>query len=240
MSKALEDFIKKQLSNKMLSGEAKSYSAFKHKEGLNPLGDYAKTVEGLYANKQQGLASYGNNYRNLANKGLQNSGFASYISAKSLSDYNRDVGRARMQMASDEAAVLGDYASYLDDYTKAQSSLKNSVKDQLMQSGILNLKDAVDYGLGMGLSRENAEAAGLEAYSANKRKVFNGIIEQAASLGLDKTGAVMLAEKMGLTHADAEELGAEIDELLKYYGSISEGYLKYLEENSKSNTRTFN
>lgn len=240
MSNTLEDFIKKYLSNRSLDSEVKSYRTFKHTEGLNPLGDYARAVEQLYSSKQQGLASYGKNQRNLANKGLQNSGFADYISAKSLTDYNSGLAKAKAKMSSKETESLDSYASYLERYSRGQRSLKNSVKSHLLQSGTLNLSDAVSYGLEMGLSRENAEAAGLEAYNSNKRKVFDAVLEQAANLRLDRNGAVLLGEKMGLGYADAEELGEEIDEMLKYYGSISEGYLRYLEENSKSNTRTFN
>lgn len=240
MSKSLEDFIKKYLNNKLIDNEPRSYSDYKMSSGIDTVGDFTKTVENLYATKKRGLASYGRNYRNLANKGLQNSGYASYISARALDNYDTGVSKASLARSKSEAELLGGYASYLEKYQSKQSSLKSKVTSHLTDTGELNLDDAIAYGIENGLNLENATAVGTATYSANKRRAFNSIIEEAASLGLDKEGAILLGKKMGLGDKDADELGEEIDELLKHYDSISEGYIKYLEENSQSNTRTFN
>ena len=61
-------------------------------------------------------------------------------------------------------------------------------------------------------------------------KVFNSILEQTVRLGLDSEGARQLAVKMGVSDEDAKSFAEEIQELLDYYGNISEEYLEFLEQ----------
>ena len=114
------------------------------------------------------------------------------------------------------------------------------MSSHLIDKGVVNLDDAVAYGIAQGLSKEDAIAIGNNVYSVNKQKVFNDILSQSATLGLDRDGAVMLAKKMGVTEIDAQAFGDEIDEMLKHYSSISEGYLEYLKQQSEKTTNTFN
>ena len=136
--------------------------------------------------------------------------------------------------------MLGGYADYLEKYEKQQNALKKSVSSHLIDKGVVNLNDAVAYGIAQGLSEADAIAIGNNVYSVNKQMVFNDILSQSATLGLDREGAVMLAKKMGVTESDAQAFGDEIDEMLKHYSSISEGYLEYLKQQSQKNTNTFN
>lgn len=235
----LEEFMKKYISNQRLAGSADSFDIYKHKNGINYDRTFTKAVKSLYADQKRNSASYGQNYRNISNKGLQNSGYAEYINAISSSKYNSGLDRLKDERGTALTKALGGYTSYLQRYADKQTSLKKSVTSQLINNGIVNLNDAVSYAIGQGLSEEDAIAVGNNAYSVNKRKVFNSILEQSASLGLDKDGAIMLAKKMGFTDDDAAEIGEEVSEMMKHYRDISSEYLEYLEQKSNQITNTF-
>ena len=236
----LEDFMKKYIANASITNGADTLDAYMHKNGINYDRTYSRAVESLYANKAKNSAGYGRNYRDLSNKGLQNSGYARYVDSLSNSSFYKGLTAAKGERDLAEAKTLGEYSSYLEQYKKQQNALKESVSSHLIDKGVVNLNDAVAYGIAQGLSKEDAIAIGNNVYSVNKQKVFNDILSQSPALGLDRDGAVLLAKKMGVTEIDAQAFGDEIDEMLKHYSSISEGYLEYLKQQSEKTTNTFN
>ena len=102
----------------------------------------------------------------------------------------------------------------------------------LVDNDVVDINTAVAYGMSAGLSEEDALLIGRTAYEVTKQKVLNSILEQTASLGLDKDGAKLLAIKMGISDDDADELAEEVAEMLRYYQNISEDYLEFLEQRS--------
>ena len=236
----LEDFMKKYIANATITNGADSLDVYKHKNGINYDRTYSRSVESLYSDKARNGSGYGQNYRDLSNKGLQNSGYASYVDSLSNRTFYNNLIALKGERDLAEAKMLGGYADYLEKYEKQQNALKKSVSSHLIDKGVVNLNDAVAYGIAQGLSEADAIAIGNNVYSVNKQMVFNDILSQSATLGLDREGAVMLAKKMGVTESDAQAFGDEIDEMLKHYSSISEGYLEYLKQQSQKNTNTFN
>ena len=236
----LEEFMRKYINNQSLAGRADSFDTYKHKNGINYNRAFQRAAESLYSDKKRNLSSYGQNKLNISNKGLQNSGYARYVDDRADDLYNRDLSKLESARNEAQYKALGGYASYLEGYEKSKDALKNSVASHLISSGIANLDEAVSYAISRGLGKEDAIAIGHEAYSINKQRIFNDILSQVASLGLDRDGAVMLAEKMGLSTQDAHTFGDEIEEMLKHYGSISKDYLEYLEQQSNKTTNTFN
>ena len=103
----------------------------------------------------------------------------------------------------------------------------------LVSNDVVDFDTAVAYGISAGLSKEDASLVGRSAYEVTKQKVFNKLIEHAVTLGLDKDGAKALAIKMGVSEEDASGFADEIDEMLKYYRSLSDGYLDYLKQRSE-------
>lgn len=236
----LEDFMKKYISNQKIKNGADSFDTYRHKNGLNYNRSYSRAVESLYADKKRNLATYGQNYRDISNKGLQNSGYAEYVSGKAGSDYTSEISKLGALRDQAESRALASYAGYLEKYSDKQKALKESVTSHLIKNDVVDLDAAVAYAIGQGLTEEDAIAVGQSVYSVTKQKVFNSILEQVATLGLDKNGAVMLAKKMGVTESDAEEFGSEIEEMLKHYKNVSSDYLEYLEQRSDKTTNTFN
>ena len=122
------------------------------------------------------------------------------------------------------------YKGYLESFADKQSSKKRSVMSHLLNNDIVDLNTAIAYGMSAGLSEDEAREVGQNAYELAKTKVFNSILEQTVSLGLDKEGARMLAIKMGISETDASAFADEVSELLEYYGNISKDYLDFLED----------
>ena len=234
----LEDFMKQYIANKATSQKADSFDTYKHRTGANHERSFAKTVESLYSSTSKTGSGYGQNYQNLANKGLQNSGYSEYIDAMSDRSFKEGLTTLKAERDLAELKTLGGYSDYLNRYAKEQNAIKESVSSHLISNGVVNLDDAIAYGLAQGLSEEDAIAIGKNVYSVNKQKVFNEILSQVTSLGLDKEGAIMLAKKMGVTSMDAEAFGNEVQEMLKHYSSISQGYLDYLEQLSNKTTNS--
>ena len=122
--------------------------------------------------------------------------------------------------------------SYLEKYHDKQSKIKDNVLSHLIDNDVVDINTAIAYGVNSGLSREDAEIVGKNAYEITKQKVLNNILTQTVSLGLDEDGAKMLALKMGLSDDDAAEIAKEVGELLKYYRNLSDDYLDFLENRS--------
>ncbi len=234
---SLESYLRRMLKD--TPSGADSLEVFKHKSGADYRTSYSDTMRSLYAGLKRNLSSQSVNNTALANKGLQNSGFSAYMKSKLRSGYKSDAIKAEGQRGEDENALINNYRSYIEKHTEKQSGIRNQVAEHLVNTGILNKADAVSYAMGAGLSESDAISVAENVYSINRKKLLDDILKQTASLGLDREGAVMLAKKMGASDEDAEMIGDEVNELLEYYASISEDYLEYLEENSKSTTKTF-
>ena len=239
---SLEEFINKYISNQKVLNKADSFDTYKRKNAINYTRDFNKGAESLYATKMKELATYGRNNRNIANIGLQNSGYSEYVNNQANSSYNSGVNKLKQIRDAAQSDALRGYTKYLEKYSNRQTALKESVSSHLISNNVVNLNDAISYGIAQGLSEDDAIAIGQNAYSITKQKAFNSILEQATSLGLDREGAVMLAKKMGFTDEDAEEAGREVGEMMSHYQNVSQGYLdylKYLEEKSSQTTQTF-
>lgn len=229
----LEDFMKKYLGNQARASGADSYDLYRHKNGIDIASDYSDKADGIYSKYMKGLATYGANNRKIANKGLQNSGYASYISSRSLSNLGSSLDSLSSKKAKSEAAALGGYASYLDSYLRSERSTRSSVISYLVNNDVADRDSAIAYGISRGLSESAAREAAESAYSVTIQRIQNDVLEHAVSLGLDKEGAVLLAKKLGASDEDADRIGGEVEEMLKHYRNISDEYLEYLEEKSK-------
>jgi hypothetical protein len=228
----LEELIKEYLKGDEKLGSADSYDVFKHKNGLSNAKSYSDAVGSLYASSKRSLSSYGANNRELSNKGLQNSGYSSYVDYLSDSTFKTGLESLKKAYSDKEASARASYASYLDKYKDKTASVKKSVMSHLIGNDVVDLNTAIAYGISAGLSKEDATLVGQTAYEVTKQKVFNTLLEQTVSLGLDADGAKMLAIKMGVSDEDASAFASEISELLEYYGNISEDYLEFLEQRS--------
>ena len=228
----LEELVNKYLNTDNKIESADSYDIYKHKNGLSTAKSYSDAVGSLYLDSKRSLSSYGANNRKLSNKGLQNSGYASYVDDLSEKSFKSGLESLKNSYAENEANAMTSYASYLDKYKDKTSSVKKSVMSHLISNDVVDLNTAIAYGISAGLSKEDATLVGQTAYEVTKQKIFNTLLEQTVSLGLDAYGAKLLALKMGVSDVDANAFASEISDLLKYYGNISEDYLEFLEQRS--------
>ena len=229
----LEDLVKSYLKGSLTENGPLSYDLYNHKNNVSLAKTYSDAVSSLYKDTKRSLSTYGTNSAKIHNKGLQNSGYAQYVDDLSDKTFNAKLASLEKSYAEDEAKNRASYVSYLDKYESKQDRLKKSVMSHLIGNEIVDLGTAVAYGMSAGLSKENAELIGQSVYEVTKQKVFNKVLEQSVSLGLDKEGAKMLAIKMGVSSEDAASFADEIAELMSYYGNITEDYLDYLEQRSK-------
>ena len=227
---SLEDLIKNHLDKIGTNGKPDSYDLYKHKNSLSGVKSYSDAVNSLYASSKKSMSSYGANKRYIHNKGLQNSGYASYIDDASQKTFETGLEKLKDAYAQKEGDNRASYASYLEKYSDKQMQIKNDVMSHLISNDIVDINTAIAYGMHAGLSREDAEAIGQSAYNITKQKVLNKILEQAVSLGLDKDGAKLLALKMGITESDADAIASEVGDLMNYYRDISDDYLDFLEQ----------
>ena len=235
MSKAttLEELMKKYLSKNPTLGTPDSYDVYKHKNDLSSVKSYTDAVNSLYASSKKNTSSYGVNNRKMSNKGLQNSGYATYVDNLAKDSFTLGLNSLNAERAKKENEARSSYASYLEKYKDKQNKVKDDVMSHLIGNDIVDINTAIAYGVTAGLSREDAEIVGQSAYEITKQKVLNKILEQTVSLGLDEEGAKMLALKMGVNDSDAEGIAKEVGELLKHYRDLSDDYLEVLENRSK-------
>lgn len=226
----LEELVKKYLKDSPLIGKADTYDLYKHKSNLGGAKAYSDAVASLYLKAKESLPTFGQNSRKISNNGLQNSGYSAYVGSLAKQNFNQGLSSLNKTFSDNEAKARSSYASYLDTYLNKKKSVARSVMTHLIDNDVTDITTATAYGMSAGLSKEDAEAIGKSAYEVTRQKLFNKILEQSASLGLDKDGAKLLAMKMGISETDADSLAQEVNELLKYYKNISEDYLDFLEE----------
>ena len=231
--KTLEELVKKYLEGKSTLGRPDTYDTFKHKNGLLDAKSYSDAAAKLYATSKRNSSTFGANNRNINNKGLQNSGYSAYIDSLTKKSLDSNLDSLRSDYIDSTTKSRQSYQSYLEKYRDKLERTKRSVMSHLVSNDVVDLDTAVAYGISAGLSKEDASLVGRSAYEVTKQKVFNKLIEQTVTLGLDKDGAKALAIKMGVSEEDASGFADEIDEMLKYYRSLSDGYLDYLEQRSE-------
>jgi hypothetical protein len=229
ISTTLDDILKKQSGTSEKNNAPDTYEEYVRKNGLYNTRGYANAAANLYASTRRDLSSYGINNRKINNKGLQNSGYAAYIDDLAEEKLASGLASIRNNYDNLKSEAAGEYRGYLESYMKNQESIKNKVLTHLTRADAIDLNTAIAYGISAGLTRENAEAVGKAAYESTRSKVFNSILSDVVSLGLDSEGARMLAIKRGVSEADADAFAAEIKEMLDHYGTLSEEYLEYLE-----------
>ena len=84
----LEEILKNRVTVKSADNSPDSYEDYKRKNGLYDTRGYTDAVSALYAASKKNLSSYGANNRKISNKGLQNSGYASYIDELSKNNFD--------------------------------------------------------------------------------------------------------------------------------------------------------
>lgn len=230
MKNTYEELLKKYISKSNKSSSPLSFDQYKHENNLSYRDSYANAIGALYASSKRSGSDYGANKENIANKGLQNSGYSDYIDALATKKFNDGLTSLSNDLNAKESKSASSYAGYLEQYESKKNSLKNSVMSHLINNDIVDLSTAIAYGMSAGLSEEEATLVGQGAYEVTRQKVLNNILEQTASLGLDKEGAKLLGIKMGLSEDDAMSVAEEVAELLDYYQSISEDYLDFLKQ----------
>ena len=235
MSKAttLEDLMNKYLSKNPTLGTPDTYDVYKHNNDLSSVKSYTNAVNSLYASSKKASSSYGANNRKITNKGLQNSGYSTYIDDLAKNSFTSGLKSLNDEYAQKENKNRASYVSYLEKYRDKQNQVKDNVMSHLISNDIVDINTAIAYGVNSGLSREDAEIIGASAYEITKQKVLNKILEQTVSLGLDQDGAKMLALKMGVNDTDADKIAKEVGEMLEYYRNLSDDYLEFLENRSK-------
>ncbi len=235
----LEDYLTLRLPTEKRTDGADSYADYLHKNGTVYESNYAASMDKLYSDKLKNSATYGRTARDMTTMGLQNSGYENYIDAMAEATYAKDAERLESERTAAEYKSRTGYLDYLEKYESQRTSLKNSVISHLIKNRIVDINEATSFALESGLTEKEAEAVAAAAYSTNKQRVFNEILKQTATLGLDREGALMIASDMGASDEDAAEFADRIDELLRHYGSISADYIKYLEDKANRTTVTF-
>lgn len=228
----IDNILKRATEGARKDNRADTYEEYKRKNGLDDRGGYASAVNSLYAASQRGLSSYGKTGARLADAGLSTGGYAAYINELSKQKFNTGLAQIKDSYAKKEADASLGYVGYLEKYADKQNSLKKSVMSHLIQNDVVDLNTAIAYGISAGLSEADAESVSKSAYEVTRQKVFNSILEQTVTLGLDKEGARQLAIKMGVSETDAKLFADQIGDMLEYYGNISKEYLEFLEQRS--------
>ena len=126
IANTLEDILKDRGGNKKTSNAPDTYEDYIRKNGLLDMRGYADAVGALYAASKKNLASYGVQSRELSAKGLQNSGYASYIDELAKSGFTSGLDKINDTYAKREQSAKAGYVSYLDKYDEKLQDMADS------------------------------------------------------------------------------------------------------------------
>lgn len=216
--------------------------------GAKSFTEYVKQINPTYRKKyssgfnqaalgyKKGLSGYGSNAELLSDRGI-NGGYAERLNDISLGNFNSAIKKLGEERNEDKGSLIKGYEDYISGLEQDRESLKERIQDKLLKEEIINPKALYSYGVGAGLSENEANEIAENVYNALRLKVMGDILSRVASLSLDPAGAITLATDRGLKTSDVNLVRKKAKQYYTSYADSS--YLDYLENIANKTTGTF-
>ena len=232
-SPTLEDFVKTYIQNKAKSSSKESYSDWLISNGINSEKIYSDSIRDITGDYERAKSGYGSLGESLAELGLTASGYSDYLAANAYSTMQKRKMGAKNKYAENEAENRSGYSNYLREISDAASKAYKSVVTAISNEGIMDYEKAYNYAVGAGLSEDDAKLAAKTASDIVRKSIRQSIIKAIVSKGFNKKQAKDYSLALGLSEAEAEELGKYAAEINEYEHFDSE-YLEYLKNKAES------
>ena len=215
--KTLEEFISEYVNNKVKSNSKQSYAAWLKANGIDSEKIYSEKLKDIETDYKSGLNNYGAAAESLSRQGLSESGYSDYLNGKVYSEMQRSKRYAKSEYENNIQKNEKGYADYLDSYIKNENKTFASVVKTIDSNGIIDYDAAYRYAVNQGLSEDTAKIAAKTASDIARKKLKDSVIRKIVSAGLTETQVKEYAMGLGLSEAEALELGRYAKEINNYY-----------------------
>ena len=223
----LEDFIKKYNASK--KKKQKTYSQYLREIGDTSEADYAEAVNEAEKEYDRARSGYGMTGELLGRKGLNGSGYASYLDANAYSELQNSKREAEKARSDTQKKNRSSYGSYLQNEESEQNRLFGDTVDSIYKYGSDNNDAAYKLAVASGLDEESARHAVDIATALSKKEEAPEEIEkdtlsvstrrtllgELISRGLSGDNALAFLIACGVEEEVAEEIAEAAGKLKK-------------------------
>lgn len=202
--------------SKRLEGKNRSltYGEWVSRYGENETGDKLKSARTKLAKSDP---DYGAAAETLSDRGLSETGYASYLRERNKAAYR--AVKEKADAAGEERAKndRSGYLSYLENWEAEQDKLMQKTLTALSESKTSGIDAAYADALSAGLTDERARivsrlAPSVARYGMRRlREGVAGVLYVSVTAGLSGAEAELLARACGISRADAEKLRQTVD-----------------------------
>ena len=240
----LEEFIEKQLQNRLQSGEIMGIGDY----AIDKLDRTSSPTLSVDAEYKKSLSSYGALAEELDDAGLLGSGYAKYLDTV--------AGRRRRtaidtQKRLDSQLLPQNGGEGYEDYVKsslkdaeklyekellAYSRIKEKAYKRILSKKAIKLRDAYAIAEEMGLEGEDAENIARKASGEARTALMEDLLEFMIKQEMTYDQANAYARSQGLGVVDSRKLAEAVKKMNQDIGedNLSGSYLDYLREQEKN------
>ncbi len=224
MTKTLSEFIENYIKNLGISGAPQPFEDYKASLDNDYDGSFTKAVRSALTKKRQSASDYGAVGEELSDMGLSNSGYQSYLSRLASDKYKSTLSSLEEKRNIAQGQALSGYADYLRQFAKNEGSLRNSVKEHLLDRNVIDFNTAYEYAINAGLSDSDARSISNSVYAINRQKVIKQILDQVLTLRLDENSVKLYAKAIGLNDDDTDYVISASKGLFEHFDTSSKEY----------------
>ena len=220
----LEDFIKKYNESKQKS--KKTYSEWLNEQGDMTETNYSQAIIDAQKEYDRARSGYGRTGEVLSQKGLNGSGYASFLDSNAYSELQNSKREAEKAKNAAQTKNKSAYASYLQDLDSKQDKLTKDALSNFYKYGARDYDSSYKLAIASGLDEETAKyvaelgvaiGAGSGKISVNTKRMLLSELTRRHITG-DSARAFLMA--CGVGAEEAEEMAAAADEAI--YGKSSD------------------
>ena len=161
--------------------------------------------------------THGTGAERLFDKGLEESGYARYLSDQAKKSFEEQKKALATENAARKEKDLSGYARYLTSHEESQKSLTRRVTESIGKGKSFDLENAYRVALASGLTEKNARIAAEVGIEAAKKRMTSHIIEAIIDKKLSQRRTVEYAKRLGFSDAEAESFGAYAEQINGVY-----------------------
>ncbi len=225
----LEDFIKKYNESKKKS--QKTYSEWLSEQGDMTEINYSDAIKDAQIEYDRARSGYGRTGELLSQKGLNGSGYASFLDSNAYSELQNSKREAEKKKNAAQIKNKSAYASYLQDLDSAQSKLTEDAISNIYKYGASDYDTSYKLAILSGLDEETAKhvadlsvaiGVGNKKISVSTKRALLSELMRKRLTG-DKAKAFLTA--CGLSEEEAEDISEAAEEAI--YGNSSSSDLSF-------------
>lgn len=222
-----------------LENRPTAYEEYARNKGIDHDAIAKFEIQGAVSDEAKTLAGYGTLSESLANRGLDDDGYAKYVKTRIRDNTEARLGEIEATRTAAARTARQGYLSYLDSYNSSQKKILRDVTERLTEKKVTDPLRIYEYAVESGLNADAAEAAYESVYRSVKNLIKSEMIAKVCSQEYTPEMAKAYAKSVGLKDKDISEIISIAEKFGKSFDKYASDYLAYLESLGNQTTVTY-